>query len=58
MEKNNVILADDELKDVSGGTFGKSSYDCGSSITRDECIKRKDRCIWDNMRCVVKNNVW
>ena len=60
MEKENVILNDDELKDVSGGT--PTGWDMQSSCElfnrRDVCEKYGEKCYWhmSSRRCMAKQS--
>lgn len=53
MEKNNVILTDDELKDVSGGYTYGDVLRCKSEKTEKEC-KNMYLCRWVDNSCVPK----
>ena len=56
MENKNVILSDDELKDVTGGAgvcFSKSN--CNMFNTKDACLQDV-ACAWVNDACVAVEN--
>ena len=60
MEKENVIINDDELKDVSGGAT--TGWDMLSSCRlfnrRDVCEKDGDKCYWNisSGKCMPKQS--
>ena len=50
MENKNVVLSDDELKDVTGGAAMR--IDCGMFDTKELCVKHNPRCSWVSDSCV------
>ena len=50
MENKNVVLSDDELKDVTGGAA--ASVDCGMYDTKELCVKQDPKCAWVNGACI------
>ena len=50
MENKNVVLSDDELKDVTGGAA--ASVDCGMFDTKELCVKQNPKCAWAKDACV------
>ena len=57
MEKENVILNDDELKDVAGGgTAWNNMKVCNKFPRKDVCEKYGDGCIWHetSQKCIAK----
>ena len=60
MGKENVILTDDELKDVTGGTkvvngapLYKIKEDCEKMGVRKHCVQNTN-CAWINSKCTIK----
>ena len=52
--KENIILTDEELKEVAGGTSGSSqSEECNRHKKPEDCIKIK-YCQWHIAKCVSK----
>ena len=49
----NIILTDEELKEVTGGASPKFAG-CMHYRKIEECAKKSDRCRWSNGKCVSK----
>ena len=58
MEKENVILNDDELKNVSGGSPipPYTEHGCARFPRKDVCEQFSDKCYWDAVKkqCLEK----
>ena len=52
-EKENVIITDDELKDVSGGAMSFAMGGCWSFGNAEKC-KAMPACVWKNDKCTYK----
>ena len=52
-EKENVIITDDELKDVSGGAMSFPMGSCLSFGNAEKC-KAVPACVWKNGKCTHK----
>ena len=51
MENKNVVLSDDQLKEVTGGAA--MSVDCGMYDTKELCVKQNPKCSWVNDSCIA-----
>ena len=51
--KDKVILTDEELKEVAGGSSPKFAG-CMHYRKIEECAKKSDLCRWSNGKCVSK----
>ena len=49
----NIILTDEELKEVAGGARAGSAG-CIRYLKSEECAKKSDRCRWSNGKCISK----